>query len=609
MQVVGCQSYVDYLDFLEVHPDEFSELFDTLLINVTSFFRDAAAWQYLQDHVLPDLAGADEDRAIRVWCAGCATGEEAYSVAISLAEVLGEDAYRERVKIYATDIDEQALDHARQAVYAANQLEALAPELREKYFERADQRYAFRADLRRMVIFGRNNLLEDAPISKLDLLVSRNTLMYFTAETQSRIVRHFHFALRDDGALMLGKSEMLLTHRNLFEAIDLKQRVFRKVGGRPSLQTRLARAAKGERPDVPLAADERRSRDAALDVGAAPLLIVSRSGLLTFANLTARAIFGVGMDALGQPFQDLSVSYQPVELRGPVDEALGEGRLVPVGEVTLKPTRGEERRLDITVTPLFENGGTPLGVAIVFDDVTRYATAQRELERHRRDLELASEELQTTIDELETTNEELQSANEELQTTNEELQSTNEELETMNEELYSTNEELETINDELRDRTAELNEVNDFLEAILTSLGLAVAVLDRDQRVAVWNDEAADLWGTRPDEAVEQHFLALDIGLPTEQLVPALRSALGVDGRRARVRLDAINRRGRTIVCETTVMPLFDGRNDGRPRGAIVLMRDITGTASDGAGADGAAPTGGGDGRRARSRSDSAQRP
>ena len=143
---------------------------------------------------------------------------------------------------------------------------------------------------------------------------------------------------------------------------------------------------------------------------------------------------------------------------------------------------------------------------------------QSELESNRRDLELAYEELQSTIDELETTNEELQSANEELQTTNEELQSTNEELETMNEELQSTNEELETINDELRDRTTELNQVNDFLETILTSLGIGVAVLDRQQRVQVWNHRAEDLWGLREDEAVEHHFLSLDIGLPAEPL-------------------------------------------------------------------------------------------
>jgi two-component system CheB/CheR fusion protein len=198
-----------------------------------------------------------------------------------------------------------------------------------------------------------------------------------------------------------------------------------------------------------------------------------------------------------------------------------------------------------------------------------------ELEGNRRDLELAYEELQSTIDELETTNEELQSANEELQTTNEELQSTNEELETMNEELQSTNEELETINDELRDRTAELNNLNEFLEAILTSLGIGVAVVDRQQRVQVWNHRAEDLWGLRQDEAVEHHLLSLDIGLPTEQLAGSLRSVLGGGSGREELVLASVNRRGRAIACTTTILPLLSQSTDGdSTRGAIILMQD-----------------------------------
>jgi len=236
-----------------------------------------------------------------------------------------------------------------------------------------------------------------------------------------------------------------------------------------------------------------------------------------------------------------------------------------VGEVSHTPEMGEERRLDISVVPLLSSGGTPLGALIRFEDVTRSSTLQKELEGHRRDLELAYAELQSTIDELETTNEELRSANEELQTTNEELQ--------------STNEELETIDDELRDRTRELNQVNEFLETILTSLGLAVAVIDRDQRIQIWNQRAEDLWGLRRDEAVDHHLLSLDIGLPTEQLVPALRSALG-GGERQDVELEAVNRRGRAIVCQTTVMPLVAADGDGEPdvRGAIVLMNGTSAT-------------------------------
>ena len=577
MDAVGCRSFGDYLDFLEVHPEEYEQLFDALLINVTDFFRDPPAWEHLREEVLPSLLAAKAgDEPIRVWSAGCASGQEAFTAAMVLAEALGEEAFRERVKIYATDIDEDALATARQAVYAQKQAESVPEDLRAKYFERADQKLAFRKDLRRTVIFGRNNLVSDAPISRLDLLICRNTLMYFTAETQGRILRHFHFALAPDGVMMLGKSEMMISHRDLFTAVDLKKRIFRRVEGTVSLQARIAELANGDLVEGRGASDDRASRDAALELGPHPQLIVARTGELTFANLPARALFSIPREDLDRPFGELAIARDPVDLRAAVDEALRERRRVELGERRFRPREGEERRLDVTVSPLLPNGGAVFGVSIVFEDVSRYAVLQRELEGNRRDLELAYEELQSTIDELETTNEELQSANEELQTTNEELQSTNEELETMNEELQSTNEELETINDELRDRTSELNQVNDFLEAILTSLGIAVAVVDRQQRVQVWNRRAEDLWGVRQDEAVDHHLLSLDIGLPVERLAGPLRSVLGGASEREQAVLEAVNRRGRTIECATTVLPLMSpSATDGQVvRGAIVLMED-----------------------------------
>jgi two-component system CheB/CheR fusion protein len=579
MDTIGCETYGDYLDYLEVHPDEYEQLFDMLLINVTEFFRDAPAWKHLRDDVLPGMLALKEaDEPIRVWSAGCASGQEAYSAAMALAEHLGEPAYRERVKIYATDVDEEALTIGRHAIYTHKEVEGVPEDLRSKYFERADQRLAFRADLRRSVIFGRNNLVSDAPISRIDLLICRNTLMYFTAETQGRILRHFHFALRDDGVLMLGKSEMMISHRDVFEAVDLSRRTFRKLALPPSLPARVRGFTDGaEAAAPPLSEDERASRDSALEMGPQAQIIVSRSGLLTFANLPARALFGIGVESFGRQFHEIELSYSPSELRTPIEEALRERRRVAVGEVRFKPAKGDERTLDVVVVPLLADGGTPHGVAIVFDDVSRYSRMRQELEGNRRDLELAYEELQSTIDELETTNEELQSANEELQTTNEELQSTNEELETMNEELQSTNEELETINDELRERTTELNQVNDFLEAILTSLGIGVAVVDRQQRVQVWNHRAADLWGLRQDEAVEHHLLSLDIGLPTEQLAVPLRSVLGGASDREHAVVGAVNRRGRAIDCATTILPLVASSGDGDGaaiRGAIILMED-----------------------------------
>jgi two-component system CheB/CheR fusion protein len=578
LEIVGCPGFGDYLDYLEVHPEEYEALFDTLLINVTEFFRDVPAWDALRRDVMPKvLEGKPPDEPIRVWCAGCSSGQEAYTVAMTLAEVVGTEDYRRRAKVYATDIDEVALEQARQGAYTAKEVESVPPDLRERYFERAGTRLSFRKDLRRTVIFGRNNLVADAPISRLDLLVCRNTLMYFNAETQSRILRHLHFGLRDGGALLLGRSEMMIAHRELFEPLDMKQRIFTKARrGTPALQVRVAGLTNGEEVELELSEDERLARDAAMELGPHPQILVSRAGLLTFANLPARALFKLSLEDLGRPFQDLELSYRPIELRQPIEEALRERRRVAVGEVVHRPDQGAERRLDVAVVPLLAGSGPALGASVLFEDITRFSALQREVEAHQHELEQAYEELQSTIDELETTNEELQSANEELQTTNEELQSTNEELETMNEELQSTNEELETINDELRERTGELNQVNDFLESILTSLGLGVAVLDPQQRVQVWNHRAEDLWGLRRDEAVDSHFLSLDIGLPSEQLAPALRAVLAGASERETSTLQAVNRRGRSIMCTATVLPLVSpSSNDGgRVTGAIVLMED-----------------------------------
>jgi two-component system CheB/CheR fusion protein len=576
MGIVGVESYGDYLDFLQVHPDEFEELFDALLINVTDFFRDPPTWRYLSEEALPELLGAkSDDDPIRVWSAGCATGQEAYSVAMVLAEALGEDAYTERVKIYATDVDEDALSTGRLGIYSAKEVDAVAPELRERYFERSDLRMAFRKELRRTVIFGRNDLLFDAPISRLDLLLCRNTLMYFTAEAQAAILRHFHFALQDPGLLVLGKSEMMISHRDLFTPLDLRRRVFRRVSREVALAPRVGGFVGGDYAELPGSEEERKSRDAALEIGPFAQLIVSRSKRLSFVNLPARALFGVSLKDLGRPFDELELAHHPVDLMRAVDDALRDRRRVPLGESRYVPPKGEERVLDVTVTPLVRgNGAGSQGVNIVFEDVTRYVAMQRELEGNRRDLEMAYEELQSTIDELETTNEELQSANEELQTTNEELQSSNEELETMNEELQSTNEELQTINDELRDRTSELNQVNGFFEAMLTSLAVGVAVVDREQRVQVWNQHAENLWGLRRDEALERPLLALDVGLPLENIAGALRSVVAGASEREHAVLEAINRRGRTIRCATTIIPLRGPGSDGEPRGAIVLMAD-----------------------------------
>lgn len=574
MQMVGVEGYSNYLDYLEVHPDEFIHLFNTLLINVTSFFRDRPAWDYLKSEIIPHIVESKDPQApIRVWSAGCASGEEAYTVAIVLAEVIGIEQFRERVKIYATDIDEEALNQARQATYLKRDLSELSPEQLEFFFEPLEnERYTFRKDLRRSVIFGRHDLIQDAPISKIDLLICRNTLMYFNAETQARILARLHFALNNGGYLFLGKAEMLLTHANTFTPVQLKCRVFTKVA-KPNLRDRLLiMAQSGNEDAVNHLSHHVRLREAAFDSGPVARIVVDANGSLILSNERARILFNLSGRDLGRPLQDLEISYRPLELRSCIDQAYSERRPINYRDIGWETAQGEAIFLDVLVAPLIDPNNTILGACINFIDVTRYKRLQEELEHSHQELEMAYEELQSTNEELETTNEELQSSNEELETTNEELQSTNEELETMNEELQSTNEELQTVNDELQRRSEELNQSNSFLESILTSLRGGVVVVDRDIRIQIWNYKSEDLWGLRPEEAIEQNFLNLDIGLPVEQLRQPIRNCLAGSPDPDEILVPAINRRGKSIRCRITCTPLVGIQ--GQIQGVIMLMEE-----------------------------------
>jgi two-component system CheB/CheR fusion protein len=581
MQEVGVASYGEFAELLDRDAAEFERLCNTVLINVTAFFRDGVPWDYLTTDIVPRILEAKQPGdAIRVWSAGCASGEEAYTLAMVLAEAIGHETFRERVKIYATDVDEGALAVARQGAYSAKETEGVPPELLEKYFERHDARYVFRKDLRRAVIFGRNDLVQDAPISRVDLLVCRNTLMYFDAATQAKILARFHFALADHGYLFLGRAETLLAHNTTFTPVDLKRRIFAKIPKTNYRNRLLAMAATpdddGSAPAPPI---EGRLRDTAWDASGLAQIVVDAAGTLAIANDRARAIFNLGPRDLGRPFQDLELSYRPTDLRSVIDQAYASRRPALVKAIEWPMRGGELRRIDIQVTPLYEGAHT-LGASISFDDVSAFHQLHAQLEKANTELEGAYEELHSTNEALETTNEELQSTveelettNEELETTNEELQSTNEELETMNEELQSTNEELTTINEELRRSSDELTELNDFMESILASLRGGVAVLDDDLRVDVWNERASELWGVRADEVRGVHFMMLDIGLPVQTLAKPIRTCLAGESETEEVTVAATNRRGKAITCAVSCMPLRSSA-EARIRGVIVVMEE-----------------------------------
>ncbi len=572
LALIDVGTYVEYLDYLEVHPEEFGQLFNAILINVTSFFRDPETFEYLRTEVVPTLlARKDPEEQLRIWSAGCASGEECYSVAMLLAEILGPESFRERVKIYATDVDEEELAMARAGSYSERQMEDLPEDLRAKYFEPNGSRSVFKKDFRRNIIFGRHDLLDDAPISRVDLLVCRNTLMYFNHEAQSRIVSRFRFALREGGYLVLGKAEMLLNFAEAFSPVDLKQRIFLRL--RDEGRTELTAAPVAREQKTAPATASNRLREVAFDQDPTAQLVVDAKGHLLIANARSRELFGLTPHDIGRPLQDLEVSYRPVELRSCIDDAQTRRQMVQLRDVVWPVHNGEARYLNVQVAPVIDAADTLFGSKIIFSDVTRQHELQEELKRSRQELETAYEELQSTNEELETTNEELQSTVEELETTNEELQSTNEELETMNEELQSTNEELEGVNQQLRQRGGELGRSNIFLSGILRSVPLGVVVMGMDLRVELWNDVATDLWGLRQDEVKGKHFFGLDIGLPVEELRHPLQMLTHSPARTHELEIEATNRRGQSIVVRVSLAYLGDDSQPGH--GIIMLMQEV----------------------------------
>jgi two-component system CheB/CheR fusion protein len=570
MAQAGYDTYEQYLDVLQASSDEFSALFNTILINVTSFFRDPEAWDCVAADVIPRLlAEKGPGSQIRMWSAGCASGQEAYTMAMLLAEALGPETFRQRVKIYATDVDEDALAQARAATYDAKAVESVPHGLLDKYFDQINGHFIFHKDLRRAVIFGRNDLVKDAPISRVDLLACRNTLMYMNAETQRNVLGRLHFALAPEGTLFLGHAEMLLSHTDRFTPADLKQRIFRKTAGSSSGL---------ERYDPAAAMFERQGdltglntvRELAFRANPVAQIVVTGEDTVAMINQQAETMFGLSARDIGRLLRDLEVSYRPVELRVYLEQAKVDRRSALIQDVKWQRPGAETVWFEIHVNPLVDGENGLLGVSIVFFDVTATRALLDKVVDTNRQLEAAYEELQSTNEELETTNEELQSTVEELETTNEELQSTNEELETMNEELQSTNDELHTINDTLRERSADLEDARNFVDSLVDSVHLGLVVMDREMRVVVWNRGCEELWGMRADETGGQVLLNLDIGLPMDTIRPLIGQAFVEPEKAGESVVEAINRRGRAtkirVICTGFQSP------DGTVNGALLLM-------------------------------------
>jgi two-component system, chemotaxis family, CheB/CheR fusion protein len=513
MHQLKLRTFSEYLQHFQKDPSEASQLLETVLINVTDFFRDPQAWDVLRTAVLPSLlqrVGAGE--VFRAWCAGCASGEEPYSLAILLADYFGPNLPERDIKIYATDIDEDALNAARRGEYPKERLRRIRPEWRQKYFAGSGATARIIYELRRLVVFGRNNLSIDAPISHCNLVVCRNLLIYFDSSAQQQIFKRLRYALETDGVLFLGKAEAKLTEWRDFRVINARWRIFQKISSPGESPARWAeKEAKMPNSSNSIAAQEelRRKRleqHYILESLKSGLILLDNSNIVTMHNQAALRFWGVpDIHLVGRTLQTTEIAARCPELAAHLDSIRRKASYPVTFQCWIKPGDRPDRLISVHLRPMISDDGQHTGTLMNCDDITPQAALHttveqfdatgEELQSSNEELATANEELQSTNEELETTNEELQSTNEELETTNEELQSANEELETANEELQSLNEELENMNEELEHRTRELNEHTERYAETLRSMPFPVMLLDRAEKVQLWNSAAQALLG------------------------------------------------------------------------------------------------------------------
>ena len=505
MTQVRAESVSAYSRLLDENAGEHVALINTILINVTGFFRDSEAWKLLAEDVVPRLVkDAADSRSLRIWSTGCSSGEEAYSIAILLAERLGAAVENYTIKIYGTDVDEEALTAARQAVYRTEQLKDVPDRLVDRYFTREGQLYRFRREFRRWCIFGSHNLTQAPPLSHIDLLVCRNALIYFTGELQDRILTRFHYSIREDGFLFLGRSESLLARSRLFTPVHQKWRIFRRT----STASRHAAAGLSETGSAPHALAEAAAPSArvqrALDALPAAVVVIDVNDTILSWNPGAEALLDIPTAAaLARKFRDLDISYRVEGLRARIEDVKARHAASRMDDVMFTRRNGEAVHTDITIAPLFE-ASRFVGVLVYALEATEHARLKEQMSR-------IAEQHATAI-------EELQSTNEELETTNEELQSTNEELETTVEELQVANAELGTLNAELEARSSELKRLDAYHLGLLNSMEQSVFVTDRALVVTSWNQAAERMWGLRAGEVTGRDVMALPLGDATRIL-------------------------------------------------------------------------------------------
>jgi two-component system CheB/CheR fusion protein len=588
MQVLQIDAPATFYERLREDPPQVDLLFQDLLIGVTSFFRDAQAFDVLERLVIPQLfEGRKPDDAVRVWVPGCATGEEAYSIAMLLKEKAPRGAASPKLQIFATDIDERALEVARAGRYPAAMASDITPKRLKEFFTREDGTYRVSSELREMCLFSAHNLLRDPPFSKLDLITCRNLLIYMGSELQEKIIPIFHYALRNGGYLFLGSSENVTRHARLFSTIDKPSRVFQKRAGDAAQRL----------PEFPLAAASRhrtqhvrpRTTAGSLHDVAERLLLDRYSPAYVIINASGELVHSSGGTgkylelAAGAPDNNIfSMARRGLrmDLRAALHKAVSSGQPAIQNKITIG-TNGGRQTISLIVQPLPHDGSSDPLYMLVFRDIGGIKPESDEPAHTTDDVESANvsqlekelretkERLQITTEELESSNEELKSSNEELSSINEELQSSNEELETSKEELQSINEELQTVNSELNIRVDELSRANNDIANLLESTQIATVFLDRDLCIKSFTPTARDLF----------RLVESDVGRPLAHVRPRFAADnLQADIEQVLRRLGTVERRVKSFETDTRyMMRVLPYRTvDNVIAGVVVTFVDVT---------------------------------
>jgi len=503
MAVTHNASIREYTDYLRTHPEEVKELVRAFLIHVTGFFRDPEAFEFLRSLVIPELIdrARGNGRILRLWSAGCATGEEAYSLALLIADALGSEFSEWSVKVFATDLAEDAINFARRGLYPENVLSELPLDYRARFFEPVDHGYRVSKTLRQVVIFGQQDISRGVPFPRIDLVACRNLLIYLKPDMQQVVLDLFAYSLhQSSGFLFLGKAETARPTKAAFELVNKKWKIYRCVGGpfslpvhesaaqqttalprdaraRPAIATRATAQSDTSQPDIDIA-QMRRIDETLLRHTNVAVVIIDGLYRIVMINAAARRLLGVRDVAYEQDFLHSVRGLPYQDVRRAIDTAFREHSTITVPDLELAETaEGTGRYINLTIMIMqVEQSVAKLAVITALDTTEQVQTKRRleavqreqaelvgelsasnkRLSAMNKELQDANEELQAANEELMLTQEELQATNEEFEATNEELQATNEELETNNEELQATNEELQTTNDELSARTHEL---------------------------------------------------------------------------------------------------------------------------------------------------------